>query len=249
MPTSPLHRLSRRSCPAADPAAPPASWSRHAAAAIAVGWLLGAQPAGAVAGDPERGAEVFRACGACHALTPGEHRTGPSLAGIFGREAGTIPGFTRYSPALEEAEVTWTPETLDAWIANPGAMIPGNRMTFRIGDAQARADLIAFLEVATAEAEGAGQASASPRRPDLGELGPDRQVAAIRYCGDTYEVTTAGGQTIPFWEFNLRFKTDSSDKGPRPGQPALLPASMMGDRAFVIFADPAEISPAIEKSC
>ena len=230
---------------------PPGAYLRLAGAAALVGALLvGAQPAGAAAGDPERGAEVFRACAACHALTPGEHRTGPSLAGIFGREAGTIPGFTRYSPAIVEAEVTWTGETLGAWLANPQAMIPGNRMTFPgIGEAQARADLIAFLELATAEAEGADQASASPDMPDLASLGPERQVAAIRYCGDTYEVTTADGQTIPFWEFNLRFKTDSSDKGPRPGQPALLPASMMGDRAFVIFADPTEISTAIEKRC
>ncbi|MDX1541467.1 MAG: hypothetical protein R3349_08700, partial [Geminicoccaceae bacterium] len=127
----------------------------------------------------------------------------------------------------------------------------GNRMTFRgIGDAQARADLIAFLEVATAEAPRAGDRNASPPdMPDLASVGLDRQVAVIRYCGDTYEVTTAAGETIPFWEFNLRFKTDSSDKGPRPGQPALLPASMMGDRAFVIFADPAEISTAIDKRC
>ncbi|MGI8658255.1 MAG: c-type cytochrome [Candidatus Limnocylindria bacterium] len=220
------------------------------AAALFGSLLVGAQPAGAAGGGPERGAEVFRACAACHALTSGEHRTGPSLAGIFGREAGTIPGFTRYSQALEEAEVTWTEETLDPWLANPQAMIPGNRMTFRgIGDAQTRADLIAFLEVATAEAARADDGNASPDLPDLGTLGPDRQVAAIRYCGDTYEVTTAAGETIPFWEFNLRFKTDSSDKGPRPGQPALLPASMMGDRAFVIFADPAEISTAIEKRC
>jgi cytochrome c len=60
-------------------------------------------------------------------------------------------------------------------------------------------------------------------------------------------VTTAAGETLPFWEFNLRFKTDSSDKGPRSGQPALLQASMMGDRAFVIFAAPEEISRFISK--
>jgi cytochrome c len=53
----------------------------------------------------------------------------------------------------------------------------------------------------------------------------------------------------PFWEFNLRFKTDSSDKGPEPGHPVLIPASMMGDRAFVIFAAPEEISGFIESKC
>ncbi len=212
--------------------------------------LAGTEPAPA-AGDPERGAQVFRSCAACHSLQPGEHRTGPSLAGIFGREAGTIEGFTRYSPALERANVTWSEGTLDTWLANPQAVIPGNRMTFPgIGDNQARADLIAYLEAATAEgAEAGGSAAASPDMPDLETLGPDQQVAAIRYCGDTYDITTAAGETIPFWEFNLRFKTDSSDKGPRDGQPTLLPASMMGDRAFVIFSAPEEISAFIESKC
>lgn len=209
------------------------------------------QRAAAATGDVERGAQVFRSCAACHSLEPAEHRTGPSLAGIFGRDAGTIPGFTRYSSALEAADVTWTEETLDAWLADPQAMIPGNRMTFPgIGDDQARADLIAYLEAATAEGpEAAGRGEAAPDMPDLGTLDPEQQVTAIRYCGDTYRVTTAAGETIPFWEFNLRFKTDSSEKGPRNGQPALLPASMMGDRAFVIFAGPAEISTFIEKRC
>ena len=50
-----------------------------------------------------------------------------------------------------------------------------------------------------------------PAPQDLKALGPNQQVVTIRYCGDTYQVTTAGGETLPFWEFNLRFKTDSSD--------------------------------------
>lgn len=203
--------------------------------------------AAAAPGDPARGAELFRACAACHSLVPGEQRSGPSLAGIFGREAGTVPGFTRYSPALAAADLIWSEATLDAWLADPQAVVPGNRMTFRgIADEQARADLIAWLR--TAEGEEQPSAPAADMA-DLKTLGPDRQVTAIRYCGDTYHVTTAAGETIPFWEFNLRFKTDSSAKGPPEGRPALLPASMMGDRAFVIFADPAEISAAIEKRC
>jgi cytochrome c len=229
---------------------PPGASSDMARAAALAALLLAAQPAGAASGNPERGADVFGSCAACHSLTPGEQRTGPSLAGVFGQKAGTVSGFTRYSPALEQTDITWTEETLDAWLANPRAMVPGNRMTFPgIGDDQARADLIAFLEVATAEAPRGGSGNSSPDMPALGTLGPDQQVASIRYCGDTYEVTTGAGETIPFWEFNLRFKTDSSDKGPRAGQPALLPASMMGDRAFVIFADPTEISTFIEKRC
>ena len=209
------------------------------------------KPAAAPAGDPERGAQLFRACAACHSLEPGEHRTGPSLAGIFGRESGTSAGFTRYSPALREANIVWTSETLDAWLADPEAMIPGNWMTFQgIDDEQARADLIAYLEPATVGGGSAvGSHHPSPAMPDLETLSPEQQVAAIRYCGDTYHVTTAGGATFPIWEFNLRFKTDSSDRGPRRGRPALLPASMMGDRAFVVFADPGEISGFVERRC
>jgi cytochrome c len=139
-------------------------------------------------------------------------------------------------------------------------------MTFPgIQEQPVRADLIAFLQTATAggvqaQAEGApaeggqggmrsGMMGAPGDMPDLKTLGPDKQVRTIRYCGDTYHVTTAAGEALPFWEFNLRFKTDSSDKGPRPDQPVLLPASMMGDRAFVIFAAPEEISASIESKC
>jgi cytochrome c len=94
-----------------------------------------------------------------------------------------------------------------------------------------------------------GGGMAGTAMPDLEAVGPDQKVTAIRYCGDSYYVATAAGETHPFWEFNLRFKTDSSDKGPGNGQPALVPASMMGDRAFVVFADPAEISTFIQKRC
>jgi len=210
---------------------------------------------GGAAGDPEAGAQVFRACAACHTLAPGAHRTGPSLAGVFGREAGTAEGFHRYSNTLRSADLEWREDTLNGFLADPPGYLPGNRMTFPgIADAQARADVIAYLKELSAggRAAGGGMAGgmmAATEVADLRSIGPEGQIAAIRYCGDTYEVTTVAGQTIPFWEFNLRFKTDSSDKGPRPGQPALVPASMMGDRAFVIFAAPEEISGLIESRC
>jgi cytochrome c len=81
------------------------------------------------------------------------------------------------------------------------------------------------------------------------EVGPNNRITSIRYRGDTYTVGVESGESHPFWEFNLRFKTDSSDKGPEPGHPVLIPASMMGDRAFVIFAAPEEISASIESKC
>jgi len=74
-------------------------------------------------------------------------------------------------------------------------------------------------------------------------------VTAIRYCRDSYFVTLATGKTLPFWEFNLRFKTNGSPEGPAPGNPVILRAGMRGDRASIVFADPNEISRFIRKRC
>ena len=208
----------------------------------------------AAAGDPARGAQVFRACAACHSLRPGDHRTGPSLAGAFGRKAGTAPGFRRYSPALEAADTVWNEATLDAWIAEPQAVLPGNRMAFRgLPDARARADLIAYLVQAEQQGAPAQQGGTTGMGgsdlPDLKSADPAHRVTAIRHCGDTYDVATADGASEPFWEMNLRFKTDGGKLGPEPGKPVLLGAGMMGDRASVVFASPAEISPFILEEC
>lgn len=204
----------------------------------------------AAEGDPQRGADVWRSCASCHQLQPGAHMTGPSLAGLFGRKAGSLPDFGRYSPALKSSDVVWTEETLDAWIADPQGFIPGNYMTFRgIDDPQARADLIAFLRQSAAGQSSADAAPQQPTLPDLKQAFPDQQVSRITHCGDTYRVTTAAGEEVPFWEFNLRFKTDTSDRGPAPTHPVMVPNGMGGDRASVVFADPAEISSFIERGC
>jgi cytochrome c len=209
----------------------------------------------AASGDPVRGAQLFgRACGACHSLAPGQHRTGPSLAGVVGRKAGSAEGFHRYSPSLQASGVVWEGTTLDAWIADPQAFIPGTRMGFRgLPDPQARADLIAYLaeparqNTDTPQGGMMGMGGGTP--PDLKTLGPEYQVTAIRYCDDTYAVSTADGTMEPFWEFNLRFKTDSSAHGPSPGKPAIVGTGMMGDRAAVVFASPNEISTFIAAGC
>ena len=67
------------------------------AAGIVAGVAVAVAGPAAAEGDPESGAQHFRVCAACHSLEPGRHLTGPSLAGIWGREAGTVEGFTRYS--------------------------------------------------------------------------------------------------------------------------------------------------------
>jgi len=226
-----------------------------AAAAVMLALAPSASAADAAPGNAQEGAKLFRACAACHSLAPGRHMTGPSLAGVWERKAGTAEGFPRYSDALKSSGVTWNAQTLDAWLADPRALIPNNRMTFPgVRDAQARADLIAYLQAASggqAETQGGGMGGGmmSGEVPPLKQMTPDQQVTAIRYCGDTYSVTTAAGVTQQFWERNLRFKTDSSADGPPKGKPALLGAGMMGDRASVIFADPAEISAFIEPKC
>ena len=216
--------------------------------------LLGATAADAA--DVQEGAKAFGACAACHSLQPGRHMTGPSLADLWERKAGTAAGFPRYSEALKSSGVTWNAETLDAWLADPRAFIPNNRMTFPgIADAKARADLIAYLQAAgNGQAESGGGdgmmgGMMSGEVPSLKQMTPDQQVTSISYCGDTYSVTTGTGETQQFWERNLRLKTDSSAEGPPKGKPALLGAGMMGDRASVIFADPAEISAFIKAKC
>lgn len=89
-----------------------------------------------------------------------------------------------------------------------------------------------------------------PRRlTNLKELPSERVVKEVRYCDSKYHITTVAGDILEFPEFNLRFKTDAGDLGPRHGTPVLHQAGMMGDRAFLIFADPAEISGLIEKKC
>jgi cytochrome c len=213
---------------------------------------------GVVPGDAAHGGDLFgRACAACHSLQPGRNKTGPSLAGVVGRKAGDLASFHRYSPALKGSGVTWDPVALDAWLTNPQAFIPNNRMPFRgIPDAQARADIIAFLAAPAAEQAAAskggmtgGMMGGGDELPDLKAAGPENQVTAIRHCGDTYTVATADGQEEPFWEFNLRFKTDGSDRGPAPGKPVIVGTNMSGDRAAVVFAAPAEISPFVQPSC
>jgi cytochrome c len=205
-------------------------------------------------GDASRGAAVFRQCVACHSLEPRTQLTGPSLAHVWARRAGSVAGFTRYSEPLKRATVVWDAATLDRWLEDPQAVVPGNLMTFPgLKDAQQRADLVAYLK-AVAAGQAPPAAPGQPRmaglaRPDLKTVGPERRVKGIRYCGDGYHLTTEDGRTVPFWEFNLRFKTDSSRFGPPPGKPALVPAGMQGDRASIVFSSPAEISRFVEQRC
>jgi cytochrome c len=207
----------------------------------------------------QSGAKVYRMCAACHSLKPGVHLSGPSLADLWAKKAGTVDGFVRYSRVLKSAAIAWDENTLDTWLADPQAMVPGNYMTFQgIRNDQARRDLIALLRLAMAP--GGGQAIVEQRLiptetvegqvPEpIASVGPEQQVTEIRHCRDTYFVTTANGVETPYWELNVRLKTDTGKTGPQPGKPVLLPAGMQGDRVSVIFADPAEIGTMIKSKC
>ena len=224
--------------------------------------ILTALPHRAVAepGNAARGERMYRACVACHSLEPNRNMTGPSLAEVWNRKAGSLASFPRYSPVLKASGIVWNDDTLDEWIKDPQHFIPGNTMTFPgIKDARQRADLLAFLKEATQPgrapktAQGGNQMGGMMMGggavPNLKTLDPQERVRSINHCGDTYKVTTADGKTRDFWERNLRFKTDVSDDGPQKGAPALVGAGMMGDRADVIFAGPEEISGFITHQC
>ena len=202
--------------------------------------------------EASRGQRVFGACAACHSLELNRSMTGPSLAGLWDRKAGSLPSFPRYSPALQASGIVWNDNTLDDWLKDPQHLVPGNDMTFEgIKDDQQRADLLAFLKQATQR----GHASTpmggmmGGGEVDLKTVGPEQQVRAVTYCRDTFRVTTADGKTRAFWERNLRLKVDGSNVGPEKGAPALVGAGMMGDRADVIFAAPEEISSFIKPQC
>lgn len=209
------------------------------------------------AGDPVRGATSFRACAACHSTTPGEQLTGPSLAKIWQRKAGTVEGFSRYSEAMKRVDLLWTEQALDRWLSNPDELIPGTSMTFPgLRDGKARQDVIAYLEAVSAgkapakpQQGGGMMMHVQPAKEDLKKAPPQGQVTAISHCGDTYTVKTADGKVNKVWEFNLRFKTDSSALGPRPGKPIAVGAGMQGDRASIVFASPSEISAFIRSEC
>lgn len=116
--------------------------------AATVAALLVANTSAMAAGDPAEGEKVFkRSCGACHIATKdGPKRLGPTLFGVVGRQSGTVQGF-RYSEANQKSDVTWTPETLDKYLANPKKFMPGTKMAFAgLKKDEDRADIIAYLQ-------------------------------------------------------------------------------------------------------
>jgi len=98
------------------------------------------------AGDAAAGEKDFVICRACHEIGPGAKiLVGPPLNGVVGRKAGTYPGFD-YSDANKKSGITWTPEELTKYLANPQAVVPGTKMIFPgLHDPQQVQDVIAYL--------------------------------------------------------------------------------------------------------
>ena len=123
---------------------------RGACIVIALLAVSAASSSAQAEGDAGRGARVFQRCFSCHSVDPNEKPLqGPNLAGVIGRRAGTVPRF-EYSEAMTEAGrngLVWTEETLDRYVADPEAIVPGTAMgPVRLGNSADRADLIAYLK-------------------------------------------------------------------------------------------------------
>jgi cytochrome c2 len=114
----------------------------------AVALLVAAAGAAHADGDAARGEKRFEECATCHSTQTGVNGVGPSLHDVFGRKAGGLDDY-RYSPAMRRSGITWTPQALDTFVADPQKAVPNNRMPFAgMPDAADRADLIAYLEKA-----------------------------------------------------------------------------------------------------
>ena len=130
------------------------------AAMLALGFFAaGALPAFSpahAAGDVASGQKIFVKCKACHTVTPGKHRVGPSLSGVIGRTAGTAAGY-KYSKAMQAygaSGAVWDEQSLDTYLTNPRKVVKGTKMTFPgLKSPEQRADLIAYLKDATKSSE------------------------------------------------------------------------------------------------
>ena len=114
---------------------------------VIAGLALAGSTTAALAADPAAGEKIFKAqCGICHTVVAGENRIGPTLFGVVGRPAGSVPGFN-YTADHKKLGITWDAATLDKYLTNPRAMVPDTSMVYAgLKDDAERADLVAYLE-------------------------------------------------------------------------------------------------------
>ncbi|MFN7320687.1 MAG: c-type cytochrome [Methylobacterium sp.] len=115
--------------------------------AVALSALLALPAASALAQDAEAGKSVFNQCRACHQVgETARNGAGPVLNGLFGRKAGTVPGYN-YSEANKNSGIIWDETNFAAYIRDPKAFMPGNKMAYAgLKDDRRIADLIAYLK-------------------------------------------------------------------------------------------------------
>jgi cytochrome c len=107
---------------------------------ISLAWLASAAtPAGTSS------AADFSRCAGCHSTQGGQNKIGPSLAGVFDRPSGSVPGYN-YSAAMKNAHLTWDEQTLDKFLQNPGGLVHGTKMFATVPDADTRQRVIAYLK-------------------------------------------------------------------------------------------------------
>ena len=109
--------------------------------ALAAALFAAAVPASAA--DAERGEQLYEGCQDCHSLDTND--VGPRHRGVFGRRAGSLPDYA-YSEALKLSGIVWDEATLDKWLADPQAFVPGAKMFYHLADPTDRADVIAYLK-------------------------------------------------------------------------------------------------------
>lgn len=185
-------------------------------AALALGLaLLSAAPA-AAAGDPEKGAEVFKKCAACHQVGDGaKHRVGPHLNDAIGRVAGTADGFKYSKPMVDAGAkgLVWTPEAIDGYLASPRDAVKGNKMAFPgLKDAGDRADVIAYLAryTAGAAAATAPTAAAAPppvpaaAAPAVPAAAPPAAAAPVASHGVLHLGRAATPEEVAAWDIDVR---------------------------------------------
>src|SRR6187200_2632806 len=147
---------------------------RVSSLSLAASFIAIACSSPALAGeDVGAGHEIYQTqCSACHANQPGVNGIGPSLAGVAGRKAGSLPGF-HFTPALQGSGLTWNADSFIHFLANPSKLVPGTAMTVMVPDAGGRANLFAYLATlkdTTAATKPSGPAAPKVTGPTQAEL-------------------------------------------------------------------------------
>ena len=143
-----MKRSARAVVPANAGSRSHAGLTRSSLAATALWLLAAAAQAAPDAAALKRGEEIYARCAACHAIEA--NRTGPQHCGLFGRKAGTAPGFDGYSKAMRASGIVWDEHTLGVFLKDPLKAVPGTAMGYAgVKDDKERAELIAWLREAT----------------------------------------------------------------------------------------------------